>query len=164
MGMSVITAMIILTIQSNIVVSLGMVGALSIVRFRTAIKAPMDLVFLFWAICVGIVCGAGFVMIAVIGSLCLTVILVLFAMVPDSRQNLLLVINASSHKDEGLIMEVVHRHCPYVKVRARNISKTNINLAIDIRINSTDTMIDDLMAMPNVTSASIVEHDGDVTA
>ena len=164
MGMAVITAMVILTIQSNIVVSLGMVGALSIVRFRTAIKAPMDLVFLFWAISVGIICGAGFVLIAVIGSLGLTFVLVLFAMLPDSRHNLLLVINATSHKEEGKIMEVVNQNCAYVKVRARNVSKTNLNLAIDVRIHDTEKMIDALMEMENVTSASIVEHDGDVTA
>ena len=164
MGMAVITAMVILTIQSNIVVSLGMVGALSIVRFRTAIKAPMDLVFLFWAISVGIICGAGFVMIAVIGSLGLTIILVLFAMVPDSRNNLLLVINAGSHKEEGRIMEAVNAHCSYVKIRARNVSKTNLNLAIDVKVNNTEKMIDALMEMENVNSASIVEHDGDVTA
>ena len=68
-GLSIITSMVILTIQSNIVISLGMVGALSIVRFRTAIKNPMDLVFLFWSISVGIICGAGFAMISVIGSI-----------------------------------------------------------------------------------------------
>lgn len=163
-GMAVVTAMVILTIQSNIVVSLGMVGALSIVRFRTAIKEPMDLVFLFWAISVGIICGAGFVLIAVIGSLGLTVILALFAMVPDSQGNLLLVINASSHKEEVKIMEVVNSYCPYVKIRARSVSKTSLNLAIDVKINDIEKLINALMEMENVTTASIVEHDGDVTA
>ena len=164
MGMAVITAMVILTIQSNIVVSLGMVGALSIVRFRTAIKAPMDLVFLFWAISVGIICGAGFVLIAVIGSLGLTVILLLFAMMPDSRGNLLLVVNAENYKDEAPIMAVVDQYCAYSKVRARNITRNSLNMAIDVKSEDTEKLIDTLMGMPSVTLASLVEHDGDVTA
>lgn len=163
-GMAVITAMVILTIQSNIVVSLGMVGALSIVRFRTAIKAPMDLVFLFWAISVGIICGAGFSLIAVIGSLSLTVILVLFAMVPDTKGNLLLVINASSHKSEKEILQVVGQHCSYEKVRARNITKSSLNLAIEVKTLDAEMLIEDLMRMDTVITASLVEHDGDVTA
>ena len=74
-ALSVITAAVILTIQSNIVISLGMVGALSIVRFRTAIKDPMDLVFLFWSISVGIICGAGLAVVAVVASIIITVII-----------------------------------------------------------------------------------------
>lgn len=97
-ALAIITASIILTIQSNIVVSLGMVGALSIVRFRTAIKEPMDLVFLFWSISIGIICGAGFVLIAVIASIVLTIVIVLFAILPQSKGTLLLVINADSYK------------------------------------------------------------------
>ena len=164
MGMAIVTAMVILTIQSNIVVSLGMVGALSIVRFRTAIKSPMDLVFLFWAISVGIVCGAGFALIAIIGSLALTVVLVLFAMVPDGRGNLLLVVNASSHKNEETILQIVNETCRYAKVRARNITKTNLNLAIDVKADDTAGLIDRLMELECVSSASLVEHDGDGTA
>ena len=83
-AMAIITAAIILTIQSSIIISLGMVGALSIVRFRTAIKDPMDLVFLFWSISVGIVCGAGFAIIAVIASIALTCAILLADHLPIS--------------------------------------------------------------------------------
>jgi uncharacterized membrane protein YhiD involved in acid resistance len=163
MGMAVLTAAIILTIQSNIVVSLGMVGALSIVRFRTAIKDPMDLVFLFWSISVGIICGAGFAVIAVVASLAMTAVIVLFSMLPASTGNLILVINAASYEYEGQIMEIVKENCGYVKTRARNITKSNLNLAIEIRTTKEQALIEKLMSLDSVLSASLVEHDGEVT-
>lgn len=163
MGMAVLTAAIILTIQSNIVVSLGMVGALSIVRFRTAIKDPMDLVFLFWAISVGIICGAGFAMIAVIASLAMTAIIVLFSMIPTATENLILVINAASYEDEREIMKIVKEYCGFFKTRARNVAKNNLNLAIEIRGADEQAIIEKLMGMAGVLSASFVEHDGEVT-
>ena len=163
MGMAVLTAAIILTIQSNIVVSLGMVGALSIVRFRTAIKDPMDLVFLFWAIGVGIICGAGFAMIAVIASLALTVIIVLFSMLPNAKGNLILVINAVSFENEKQIMQIIKENCSYFKIRARNVTKTNLNLAVEIQTMKEEILIQNLIVMDEVISASLVEHDGEVT-
>jgi len=163
MGIAVITAAIILTIQSNIVVSLGMVGALSIVRFRTAIKDPMDLVFLFWSISVGIICGAGFAMIAVIASIALTAIVVLFSMIPDAKGSLVLVINAASHENETEIMQAVESVCQYSRTRARNVSKANLNLAIEVKINDQAELIKRVMMLESVTSASLVEHDGDIT-
>lgn len=162
-GMAILTAAIILTIQSNIVVSLGMVGALSIVRFRTAVKDPMDLMFLFWSISVGIICGAGFVMIAVIASIGMTIITVLFVSIPDGKDNLILVINANSHKYETEIMDVVKNRCRYVRTRARNVTKTNLNLAIEVKVIDQIALIDDLMNLEYITSASLVEHDGEVT-
>lgn len=163
MGMAVLTAAIILTIQSNIVVSLGMVGALSIVRFRTAIKDPMDLVFLFWSISVGIICGAGFAMIAVIASLAMTAIIVLFSMIPAATGNLILVINAVSFESERQIMEIVKENCGFTKTRARNITKTSLNLAIEIRAENEEALVEKLMGLDSVVSASLVEHDGEVT-
>lgn len=163
MGMAVITAAVILTIQSNIVVSLGMVGALSIVRFRTAIKDPMDLVFLFWAISAGIICGAGFALIAVVASLAMTVIVVLFSTHPATNGNLVLVINAASIDNEEQIMETVREFCGSFKTRARNVTRTNLNLAIEIRSEKQAELIRKLMNTDGVISVSLVEHDGDVT-
>ena len=93
-ALAIITAAIILTIQSSIVISLGMVGALSIVRFRTAIKDPMDLVFLFWAISAGIICGAGYAVIAVIASVVLTVGIVLLSGLAVMKESVILLVNA----------------------------------------------------------------------
>ncbi|MCI8550448.1 MAG: DUF4956 domain-containing protein [Lachnospiraceae bacterium] len=163
MGMAVLTAAIILTIQSNIVVSLGMVGALSIVRFRTAIKDPMDLVFLFWSISIGIICGAGFAMIAVIASIILTVILLLFAMLPDAKSSMILVINADSYEHEEKILNTVNTICQYAKIRSRNVTRDNLNLAIEVKVKEEKELIRQLMAVECVTLASLVEHDGNIT-
>ena len=162
-AIAIVTSAVILTIQSNIVVSLGMVGALSIVRFRTAIKDPMDLFFLFWSISVGIICGAGFAMIAVVASFVLTVTIVVFSLLPESRRSLLLVVNASSYQDEGQVMQIVDDSCQYARTRARNVTRGGIHFAIEIREKDQKELIEKLMELECVTSASLVEHDGDVT-
>lgn len=162
-AMAVITAAIILTIQSNIVVSLGMVGALSIVRFRTAIKDPMDLVFLLWSISVGIICGAGFAMIAVIASIVLTILIVLFNSLPGSGKTLILVVNADSYENEADIVKIVRECTQFSKVRARNASKSNLNMAVEVKVDEPSKLIGALLEKEYVKSASLVEHDGDVT-
>lgn len=162
--LAVITAAIILTIQSNIVVSLGMVGALSIVRFRTAIKDPMDLVFLFWAISVGIICGAGFALIAVVASIVITILIVYFSMPAKGENLLVLVVNADSYKDETKILEIVNENCDYYKVRARNISKQSLNLAVEIRTEETGKLVSGIVEMEGISNVSLVESDGNITA
>ena len=162
-ALAVITAAIILTIQSNIVISLGMVGALSIVRFRTAIKDPMDLVFLFWSISVGIICGAGFAVIAVVASVVLTVIILLFDRMPVSRAAVILLVNTSDYKTESRIMDVVKQHCSMYQVKARNLTRDKLNMAIEVRTDAGGRLVEQLMDLESVTSASLVDHDGDVT-
>lgn len=159
---AVITSAIILTIQSNIVVSLGMVGALSIVRFRTAIKDPMDLAFLFWAISAGIICGAGFTGIAVVASLFITLMIILFSSSFKANNTLVLVVNAASHQDEEAIMKAVDEVCRYTRVRARSVSKAGLNLAVEVKTDKQTELIDRLMAMECVSDASLVEHDSDI--
>ena len=161
-ALSVITSAIILTIQSNIVVSLGMVGALSIVRFRTAIKNPMDLVFLFWSISIGIICGAGYAMISVIASIVLTIGIILFSVLPSDRESLILVVNASAYIEEQ-ILDVVKHSCSRWKVRARNVGADNVNLAIEVKTKSPQILVSRVCEIGEVTSASLIEHDGDVT-
>ena len=162
-ALSVITSMVILTIQSNIVVSLGMVGALSIVRFRTAIKNPMDLVFLFWSISVGIICGAGFAMIAVIGSIVLTIGIVLFGLASGAKESMILVVNSRVINEEKIIAKV-NEFCKTWKVRARNISDGNVSMAIEVRTRQPAELVERISCLDDVTSVSLVEHDGDVTA
>lgn len=162
-ALAVITSAIILTIQSNIVVSLGMVGALSIVRFRTAIKSPMDLVFLFWSISIGIICGAGFAMISVIASIVLTIGIVLFSTMPTEKESLILVVNTSAYIEDQ-ITDAVRRNCFNWKVRARNVNSSNANFAIEVKTSSPQALIDSVCKIDGVTSASLIEHDGDVTA
>ena len=161
-ALAIITAMVILTIQSNIVISLGMVGALSIVRFRTAIKSPVDLVFLFWSISAGIICGAGFAVIAVIGSLVLTIGIVVFATIPQEKENMILVVNSGEYMEDK-ILGVVTGFCRY-KVRARNISESNVNLAIEVKTDKPGELVKAVSEMDGVYSVSLVEHDGNITA
>lgn len=162
-ALAVITAAIILTIQSNIVISLGMVGALSIVRFRTAIKDPMDLVFLFWSISVGIICGAGFAIIAVAASIVVTVVVLLFERMSVGRPAVILLVNCSDYKAEKQIMETVQANCHMSKVKARNLTKSKLDMAIEVKTDKEAQLLENLMNMEQVTSASLVDHDGEVT-
>ena len=162
-ALAVITAAVILTIQSNIVISLGMVGALSIVRFRTAIKDPMDLVFLFWSISVGIICGAGFAVVAVVASIVITVIILLFEKTPAGAAAVILLVNASDYKAEKQILQIVGKHCETHQVKARNLTKDKLNMAIEVKTNKGDRLMEELMDLEGVTSASLVDHDGEVT-
>ena len=162
-ALAVITAAIILTIQSNIVVSLGMVGALSIVRFRTAVKDPLDLVFLFWAISVGIICGAGFALISVLASIVVSVVVIWQTGVKDLKGTMILVINADSYQHEDEIMEVVDEYAEYSRIKARNVTQADINMAIEIKCKEEKELIAGLMGIDGILSASIVDHEGEVT-
>lgn len=162
-AIALITAAIILTIQSNIVISLGMVGALSIVRFRTAIKDPMDLVYLFWAISIGIICGAGFAIIAVIVSVALTIFLLVADRLPIARAPQVLVINSNRINSEEEIQKIIKRFCTANKVKARNISANHLDMAIEIRTKEESKLVENLMKVEGVSSISLVAHDGEVT-
>lgn len=162
-ALAVITAAIILTIQSNIVISLGMVGALSIVRFRTAVKDPMDLVFLFWSISAGIICGAGFAVVAVVASIVITVIILLCDKMPVGTAAVILLVNSTDYKTESRIMEVVEKYCESSKVKARNLTKDKLNMAIEVKTGEGGKLVEQLMDLESVTSASLVDHDGEVT-
>ena len=163
-ALALITAIVILTVQANIVISLGMVGALSIVRFRTAIKDPMDLVFLFWAISVGIACGAGMLEIAIIGSLLLTIIIFLLDRVPVAKAANILVVNAAG--DAGLmskINDIVKTNSKYFKVKSRNLSDSSLDVVIELWGAKDEELITGLKALEKVHSVSLMAHDGEVT-
>ncbi len=162
-ALAVITAAIILTIQSNIVISLGMVGALSIVRFRTAVKDPMDLVFLFWSISVGIICGAGFAVVAVVASVVITVIILLCDKMPVGTAAVILLVNSADYRTESRIMEVVERHCGSYQVKARNLTRDKLNMAIEVKTGEGGKLVEEMMDLESVISASLVDHDGEVT-
>ena len=158
-----ITAAIILTVQSNVVISLGMVGALSIVRFRTAIKDPLDLVFLFWAISIGIICGAGLAIIACAVSLVLTVMLLLFNSVPVAKAPTLLLVSSSNIKSEKLITDEISRFSKRCDVKSRAISSGQLDLIVEIRAADEPGLCVAVNELPDVVSVSIVSHDGEVT-
>lgn len=162
-ALAIITAAIILTIQSNIVVSLGMVGALSIVRFRTAIKDPMDLVFLFWSISVGIMCGASCFLVAIVTSVVVTAGILIAQWLPIAKAPQILLVNSDDHSNEKEILKVVQKYCSLYKVKARNLTKDHLDLAIEVKVKEEYELVNTLIELKNVTSASLVAHDGEVT-
>ena len=162
-GIAVVTAGIILAVQSSIVISLGMVGALSIVRFRTAIKEPMDLCFLFWSIAVGICCGAHMTEVAVVLSLVLTVLVIILDRLPVGRAPMILVANLSDSKEEPALTGKVGEYCKYFKVKSRNIAMGQCNLVMEVRAAKEYEMMQELARLSGVESVSLVSHDGEVT-
>ena len=162
-GIALIISGIILTIQSSIVVSLGMVGALSIVRFRTAIKDPMDLMFLFWSIAVGIICGAGLAEIAVLMSVMLTVGILVLDRLPVARAPQILVVNTTDLDAEEKIMEVVRQYAKHSTVKSRNMTKNALDLVVELRTGSGSELLRGVLGVNSVAHASLMAHDGEVT-
>lgn len=162
-ALAMITAAIILTIQSSVIISLGMVGALSIVRFRTAIKDPMDLVFLFWSISVGIICGAGLNLIAVLLSVAVSIVIFLLELIPVVKAPMILMINSADIHNEKEIKAVIAKYASNYKVKSCNMSKQGMNMVVELRIKEGAAMITELADMENISSVSLLEHDGEVT-
>lgn len=163
-AVAVITAAIILTIQSSVVVSLGMVGALSIVRFRTAIKDPMDLVFLFWAISVGIICGAGLVEIAVLASLVITFVLFTLDRVPNVKVPMILIVNGD-YSDElrDKISEIVRNNSAYSKMKACAVQNDRMEMTFELRTKNMEHIISEIHTLQGVSAVNMLDHDGDIT-
>lgn len=162
-ALALITAGIILTIQSSIVVSLGMVGALSIVRFRTAIKDPMDLVFLFWSISVGIICGARLYVIAVILSVFVTIVIFALDKMPVAKAPKILVVNAQSLEAEDDILDIVEGYSTYYRVKSRNLSADQLDMVVELRVKDEKALIGEIHDLEGVHAVSLLAHDGEVT-
>ena len=161
--MSLITSAIILAMQSNLVISLGMVGALSIVRFRTAIKDPMDLAFLFWSISIGIICGAGLYEIALVTSVGVTVYILVLDMLPVGKAPMMLVVNSSEMNGEKAVLDVVGKYARYYKVKSRNLSKGRLDLVIELKVKEESALVSEVAALDGMLSASMISHGGEVT-
>ncbi len=162
-ALSVITSAIILAMQSNLVISLGMVGALSIVRFRTAIKDPMDLVFLFWSISVGIICGAGLYEVALLTCMVVTVLILVLENLPVSRAPMMLVANLSSAEAEDKLLEVVNEFSRFYKVKSRNVTETGMDMVVEVRVREEGDFVRRAAGIDEVRTVSLISHDGEVT-
>lgn len=159
---SVVTAGIILAMQSSIVISLGMVGALSIVRFRTAIKDPMDLLFLFWSIGTGIICGAGLYKIGIILAVMVTAGILILDMIPIRVSPYLLVVNAESKEVEESVLKLVKEFAGAYQMRSRNISDKGMDLILELRVKKDKEMIDLISELDGIKAVSLLSHDGEV--
>lgn len=159
---SVVTAGIILAMQSSIVISLGMVGALSIVRFRTAIKDPMDLLFLFWSIGTGIICGAGLYKIAIILAFLVTIGILILDMMPVRLSPYFLIINADTKEVEEEIIGTVKKMAGTYKLKSKNVTKDGMDLILEVRAGKEKELVDSLSEMKGITAVSLLAHDGEV--
>lgn len=162
-ALMLITEAIILAIQSSIVVSLGMVGALSIVRFRTAVKNPLDLVFLFWSIALGIICGVGMYDVAGIVTVVVTVLIFALEMLPVAKVPMLLVVRARDKKLQRDILQLVSGYAAAYKVKSRNVTDGRLNMVVELRLKEEEKLLDKLSDLDGVEYVSLLDHDGEVS-
>ena len=159
---SVVTAGIVLAMQSSVVISLGMVGALSIVRFRTAIKDPMDLLFLFWSIGTGIICGAGLFEMAVILAVLVTVGILILDMLPLKKSPYIFIINASEKAAEAEIDAVMKEHKAVYRIQSKNITKDGMDLILEVKAKEESALINKISELSEVASVSMLMCSGEV--
>ena len=161
-AMTVITSIIILAIGSNIILSLGMVGALSIVRFRSAVKDPMDIVYLFWAIAIGIVVGAGFIPLAVFGSIIVGIVLFVLSMKKPLHQPYILILNCTGEDVEKAVLLVVKSSVKKYVLRSKTINPGFIELSIEVRIEGSEAgFINTISEIKGVSKAVLVSYNGE---
>lgn len=161
-ALTMITTLVILAVTSNVVLSLGMVGALSIVRFRTAIKEPLDIAFLFWSIAVGIVLAAGMIPLAVIGSVIIGLILLVFVNKKSYSNPYIAVIQCSNYESEKAAKEYLEKVTKCCIVKSKSAQKGSIELNMEIRLKDDNTdFINILSEMNGVNSAVLVSYNGD---
>jgi uncharacterized membrane protein YhiD involved in acid resistance len=163
MAMTLITTLIILAVTSNIILSLGMVGALSIVRFRSAIKEPMDIAFLFWAISAGIVLGAGLIPLAVFGSLFIGIILVLFINKRNVENPYIVIVKCMDDDSERNALEVIKKWMKKYVVKSKTVSAQNgIELTLEIRLKDTTTsFVNEISRVNGVSNVVMVSYNGE---
>lgn len=160
-GLTLVTALVIIAVTSNVVLSLGMVGALSIVRFRTAIKEPMEIVFLFWSIAVGIVIGAGMIPLAGLGSVIIGIILLIFANRKNVENAYILVLNCENEEAENTAADLLKNTVKKYRIKSKTVNADGIELTTELKIK------DDKMAFVNqmnkitgVKNATLVSYNG----
>ena len=162
-ALSVITVSVILTIQASVVVSLGMVGALSIVRFRTAVKNPLDLVFLFWSISTGIICGAGLYYIAIPLTLILGVAILLSDEIPGVARNRILVLDGRYPYDAAATLAVVRKYARWCNVRTESVHNDKVNLIIEVRrVKDSAALIRELKDTQGFHDVSLLVQEGTI--
>lgn len=161
-ALTMITTLVILAVTSNVVLSLGMVGALSIVRFRTAIKEPLDIAFLFWSIAVGIVLAAGMIPLAVIGSVFIGVILLLFVNRKSAFNPYIVVLQCDGAESEKRAMDYLKEHASRCVVKSKTARKGAVEVNAEIRLKDDNTdFINALSDLNGVESAVLVSYNGD---
>ena len=165
MAMTLITTLIILAVTSNVILSLGMVGALSIVRFRTAVKEPLDIAFLFWAISAGIVTGAGLIPLAVIGSIFIGVVLTIFVNAKTSDTPYIAIISCRDENAEQSVMAILKANTKKQLVKSKTVTASGIELMVEVKLSKGSTKVCNLLSdTAGVTKAALVSYNGEYMA
>ena len=161
-ALTMITTLVILAVTSNVVLSLGMVGALSIVRFRTAIKEPLDIAFLFWSIAGGIVLAAGMIPLAVFGSVLIGLIILFFANRKENTNPYIIVLECGSHDSEQKAMAFLKERTTKCTVKSKTARKGSVEVNLEIRLKDDNTdFVNQLSELEGVGSAVLVSYNGD---
>jgi len=161
-AMDLITTLVILTVSTNLIASLGMVGALSIVRFRTVIKEPLDLVYLFWSITVGIIVGTGLIPMAIIGSVVIGLILFIFVNRKSHDTPYVVVISCEGDQAEAQSLALLNGQTKKHVVKAKSVSKDSVELTVEVRLkDSSSQFVNALLSVPGVSNATLVSYNGD---
>jgi len=161
-AMNLITTLVIMAVSSNLIVSLGMVGALSIVRFRTVVKEPLDLVYLFWSITVGIIVGVGLIPMAIIGSLLIGLILFIFVNRKTVDTPYIVVLNLDDEDAEANSLALLRSSTKKHIIKSKNVSKNSLELIVEVRLKgSSVNFINKLLEVKGVTNAVLVSYNGD---
>ena len=157
-----VTTLVIMAVTSNVVLSLGMVGALSIVRFRAAIKEPVEIVFLFWSLAAGIVIGAGMIPLAIIGSVIIGVILLLLANRKYSDKPYMLVLRCENENAETAAMALLDQSGCRSKVKAKTVTRDGMELSVEVKLKDASTnFVNALSAVEGMHSVSMVSYNGE---
>ena len=161
-ALTMITTLVILAVTSNVVLSLGMVGALSIVRFRTAIKEPLDIAFLFWSLAAGIVLAAGMLPLAIFGSVLIGVILLIFANHKDMSNPYIVVLRCDGHDSEQNALDFLKQRVKKLTVKSKTAQRGLVELNLEIRMKDDNTdFVNELSEITGVESAVLVSYNGD---
>lgn len=162
LAMTLITTLIILAVTTNVILSLGMVGALSIVRFRTAVKEPLDIAFLFWAISVGIVIGAGLIPLGILGSVFIGVILMVFVNRKSSDTPYIIVLHLENDQAENECMAMLKSKTKKNLLKAKTVSGDGIELTVEVRLmEMTAKLLNELLTVDGVRDACLVSYNGE---
>ena len=161
-ALTMISTLVILAVTSNVVLSLGMVGALSIVRFRSAIKEPLDIAFLFWSIAVGIVLAAGMIPLAVFGSVVIGIVLLIFANKKSHINPYIVVIRCENHDSELMATEFLKKQVQRLVIKSKTVQEGSVELNVEVRMKDDNTdFINILSEMDGISSAVLVSYNGD---
>ena len=161
-GMNLITALVILAVSSNLIASLGMVGALSIVRFRTVVKEPLDLVYLFWSITAGIIVGVGLIPLVIIGSLLIGLILFIFVNRKTVDTPYIVVLNLDDEEAETNSLAMLQKSTKKHVIKSKNVSRNGIELTVEVRLKDPSAdFVNKLIGISGVTNAVLVSYNGD---